>query len=217
MGGIQYSKVQDDPAAAFLEFFYPVHYQVGKALEDVMRSGRLSRKQVAMLWLIRSEGVQGSRMRRKEIHQRIATWFEISSPSMTRALRAMARPPLSLVRLAEDPTSGREKMVILTPKGERFLAEMVEQGKQFLQPLIAQFSPEEISTGLQFFRRGMAIVQQAHIGRLTHSSHSDVGSERFAASGQVGKSRKGKTQNKSGDRRARAVSVEEVRGGQVSG
>ena len=192
MGGIQYPKVQDDPAAAFLEFFYPVHYQVGKALEDIMRSGQLSRKQVAMLWLIRSAGEQGNRIRRKEMQRLIATWFEISGPSITRALRAMARPPLSLVRLAEDPTSGREKMVILTPKGERFFAEMVEQGKQFLKPLIAQFSPEEVSNGLQFFRRGMTIVQQAHIGRLRDSSHGDASSERFAASSQVGKSRKGK-------------------------
>lgn len=174
MGGIQYPKVQDDPAAAFLEFFYPTHYQVGKALEDAMRSGQLSRKQVAMLWLIRSEGEHGNRIRRKDIQRLIATWFEISGPSITRALRAMARPPLSLVRLAEDPASGREKMVILTPKGERFLAEMVEQGKQFLKPLIAQFSPEEVSNGLQFFRRGMTIVQQAHIGRLTDSSHGSV-------------------------------------------
>ena len=58
-----------NPAAELLELFYPVHYKGGMALEDAMRGGRLSRKQVAILWLIRSEGGQGRRMRRKEIER----------------------------------------------------------------------------------------------------------------------------------------------------
>ncbi len=158
---------QEDPAAEFLEFFYPVHYQVGKALEDVLRSGQLTRKQVAMLWLIRSEGEQGNRIRRKEMQRLIATWFEISGPSITRALRAMARPPLALVRLAEDPASGREKMVLLTPKGERFLAEMVDQGRQFLRPILAELSTEDISNGLQFFRRSLGVIRNAPMNGLS--------------------------------------------------
>ena len=158
---------QDDPAVEFLEFFYPVHYQVGKALEDVLRSGRLTRKQVAMLWLIRSEGEEGARIRRKEMQRLIATWFEISGPSITRALRAMSRPPLALVRLAEDPASGREKMVLLTPKGERFLAEMVKQGRQFLRPILAELSAEDISNGLRFFRRSLGVIRHAQIGGLS--------------------------------------------------
>jgi hypothetical protein len=41
----------------------PFHYKGGMALEDALRCGQLSRKQVAILWLIRSEGEQAKRMR----------------------------------------------------------------------------------------------------------------------------------------------------------
>src|SRR5262245_66448552 len=91
----------DNPAAVFLEFFYPFHYKGGMALEDVLRCGQLSRKQVAILWLMRAEGEQGKRMRRKAIERSIQTWFEVSSSAITKALRSMARPPLSLVQLVE--------------------------------------------------------------------------------------------------------------------
>src|SRR5690348_14168833 len=88
-----------DSAATVLELFYPIYYQVGKVLEDVLRNNnQLSRKQVAILWLLRSEGGPDGHMRRKEIQRLIGVWFEISSPSITRALRAMARPPLHLVQ-----------------------------------------------------------------------------------------------------------------------
>jgi DNA-binding MarR family transcriptional regulator len=164
-----------------LEFFYPVHYQVGKALEDVLRSGLLTRKQVAMLWLIRSEGEQRNRIRRKEMQRLIATWFEISGPSITRALRAMARPPLALVRLAEDPSSGREKMVLLTAKGERFLEEMVKQGQQFLRPLLSELSTEDIGHGLQFFRCSLGVIRDAHIGSLATAAPADTTTKKTRA------------------------------------
>lgn len=156
-----------DPAAEFLEFFYPIHYQIGKALEDVLRNNQLTRKQVAILWLLRSEGAPNGRLRRKDIQRLIGTWFEISSPSITRALRAMARPPLRLVQLSEDPASGREKMVMLTPEGKRFLTTMAEKGKQLLRPLLAQLSADEVRTGAQFFRRGVSVIQHAHIGNVS--------------------------------------------------
>lgn len=155
-----------DPAAEFLEFFYPVHYQIGKALEDELRNNQLTRKQVAILWLLRSEGGPDGRLRRKDIQRLIGTWFEISSPSITRALRAMSRPPLRLVQLSEDPVSGREKMVMLTPEGKRFLTTMAEKGKQLLRPLLAHFSADEIRTGVQFFRRGVSIIRETQIGRV---------------------------------------------------
>jgi len=99
------------------------------ALEDAMRDGQLTRKQVAILWLIRSEGERGCRMARKEIARLLTTWFEISSSAITKALRSMARPPLSLLQVREDPQSGREKQVLLTAKGERFLLTMIAQGQ----------------------------------------------------------------------------------------
>src|SRR6266446_4048887 len=132
-----------DPAAELLELFYPVHYKGGMALEDAMRGGRLSRKQMAILWLIHSEGEQGRRMRRKEIERLIQTWFEVSSSAITKALRGMARPPLSLVQIVEDPQSAREKLVRLTAKGERFLATMVAEGLKFEQQIVDYLTPEE--------------------------------------------------------------------------
>ena len=142
----------EDLALAFLEFFYPIHYQLGKAIEDTMRSGQLTRKQAAILWLIRSEGKGGREMRRKDIQQLITTWFEISNPSLSRELRMLAKPPLGLVRLSEDPNSAREQTVALTVKGERFLATMVEKACQLLSPLIATVPEDSVKMVLTVFR-----------------------------------------------------------------
>ncbi|MGE0822716.1 MAG: MarR family winged helix-turn-helix transcriptional regulator [Candidatus Binatia bacterium] len=152
---------EDNPAAALLEFFYPMHYKGGMALEDALRCGQLSRKQVAILWLIRSEGEQGKRMRRKDIERSIQTWFEVSSSAITKALRSMARPPLSLVQLIEDPRSAREKQVLLTPKGERFLSTMVAEGLKFEQQIVDQLTPEEVRNGIHFLQRAMAALEHA--------------------------------------------------------
>lgn len=151
----------ENPAAVLLEFFYPFHYKGGMALEDALRCGQLSRKQVAILWLIRSEGVQGKRMRRKDIERSIQTWFEVSSSAITKALRSMARPPLSLVHIVEDPQSAREKQVRLTPKGERFLATMVAEGQKFEQQIVDQLTPEEVNFGIHFLQRAMAALENA--------------------------------------------------------
>jgi DNA-binding MarR family transcriptional regulator len=152
---------EDNPAAVLLKFFYPFHYKGGMALEDALRCGRLSRKQVAILWLIRSEGEQGKRMRRKAIERSIQTWFEVSSSAITKALHGMARPPLSLVKIVEDPRSAREKLVLLTLKGERFLDTMVAEGLKFEQQIVDQLTSEEVSSGIHFLQRAMAAVEQA--------------------------------------------------------
>ena len=152
---------EENPAAVLLEFFYPFHYKGGMALEDALRCGQLSRKQVAILWLIRSEGEQGKRMRRKDIERSIQTWFEVSSSAITKALRSMARPPLGLVQIAEDPQSAREKQVWLTPRGERFLATMVAAGQKFEQQIVDQLTPEEVSFGIHFLQRAMAALEHA--------------------------------------------------------
>lgn len=162
MTAIAYTlSAEDNPAAVFLEFFYPIHYKGGMALEDALRCGQLSRKQVAILWLIRSEGEQGKRMRRKEIERSIQTWFEVSSSAITKALRGMARPPLGLVQIVEDPQSAREKLVRLTPKGERFLATMVAAGERFEQQIVDQLTPEEVRYGIHFLERALAALEHA--------------------------------------------------------
>ena len=140
-----------DPAAEFLEFFYPVHYQVGKALEEVLGSGQLNRKQVAMLWLIRAEGIQGHQIRRKDIQRLIATWFELSGSTVT-----------------------------LTAKGERFLTTMVEQGRNYIRPLLAKLSPEEIHNGLAFFRSGVLVLDNAGVGSLRTDTTSQEAAQQKA-------------------------------------
>lgn len=147
---------ETDLAAELLEFFYPVHYRTEKALEDELRGGFLTRKQVAILWLIHSEGVQGRSMRRKDIERFIQAWFEVSSAEITRTLRGMARPPLGIVKVVEDPRSGREKQVLLTQKGERLLQDMVERGRQFLRRIIIeQLSEDVVKSGIEFLRQGI--------------------------------------------------------------
>ena len=59
------SKQVEQHAAELLELFYPIHYRGNMAVEDAMR-GKLTRKEAAIIWLIRSAGEEGSEMRRKE-------------------------------------------------------------------------------------------------------------------------------------------------------
>jgi DNA-binding MarR family transcriptional regulator len=151
--------IELSPAAVLLEFFYPFHYKGGMALEDALRCGQLSRKQVAILWLIRSEGERGISMKRKDIERSIRTWFEISSSAITKALRSMARPPLNLLQVTEDPVSAREKRVRLTSKGERFLEIMVAEGERFEQQIVDWLTPEEVNAGIHFLRRAMAALE----------------------------------------------------------
>jgi len=147
-------------AANLLELFYPVHYRGNMAVEEAMR-GELSRKQAAILWLIRSAG-SDYQMRRKEIVLRLRDWFDVSSPAITQSLRRMARPPMGLVRLVEDADSAREKRVTLTPKGEEFIRTMVERGRSFLHRLVEQLPEDQVSGGIDFLRAAVAAVERVH-------------------------------------------------------
>lgn len=151
---------ETDLADSFLELFPIIHYRVGMKLEDALRCGQLTRKQVAILLLLRSEGGPEGRLRRKEIKQWLASWFEVSSATITRSLYALASSPLNLVQVVPAADSGREKQVILTPKGRQFLATMTEQGKKFLQVLFTQLSKEVISNGLDFVQRGIPVMKE---------------------------------------------------------
>jgi DNA-binding MarR family transcriptional regulator len=151
-------------AAELLELFYPIHYRGNMAVEDAMR-GKLTRKEAAIIWLIRSAGEDGSEMRRKEIVARLQDWFDVSSPAVTKALRHMARPPLSLVRLVEDAASGREKRVRLTAHGQRFVLGMVTRGQDFLQKVVEQLPGEQVREGIEFLRAGVAAYERIHAER----------------------------------------------------
>ncbi|MGE0681110.1 MAG: MarR family winged helix-turn-helix transcriptional regulator [Candidatus Binatia bacterium] len=140
-------------AAELQEFFYPIHYQIGMALEDALRGGLLTRKQSAILWMIRSAGEDGRRMRRKDIVRSMQSWFEVTNSGLSKAIRGMARPPLALVEITEDPRSAREKLITLTPEGVRFVAAMASRGETFLQEIV-QHLPTEVSRGgVEYFRQ----------------------------------------------------------------
>ena len=148
-------------AAELLELFYPIHYRGNMAVEDAMRA-RLTRKEAAIIWLIRSAGEEGSEMRRKEIVARLQDWFDVSSPAVTKALRHMARPPLSLVRLVEDAASGREKRVRLTAQGQRFVVGMIMRGRDFLRRVVEQLPDQQVRDGIEFLRSGVAAFERLH-------------------------------------------------------
>jgi DNA-binding MarR family transcriptional regulator len=131
------------------------------AVEDAMR-GPLTRKEAAIIWLIRSAGEDGNEMRRKEIVARLQDWFDVSSPAVTKALRRMARPPLSLVRLVEDAASAREKRVRLTPQGQRFVLGMETRGRDFLRQVVDQLPNAQVREGIEFLRAGVAAYDRIH-------------------------------------------------------
>jgi DNA-binding MarR family transcriptional regulator len=144
---------KETSAAELQEFFYPIHYQIGMALEDALRGGMLTRKQSAILWMIRSAGEDSRRMRRKDIVRLMQSWFEVTNSGLSKAIRGMARPPLSLVELTEDPRSAREKLISLTPKGEQFLVAMAARGGVFLHDIVQHLPAEVIRGGVEYFRQ----------------------------------------------------------------
>jgi len=143
-------------AARLIEFFYSVHYEIGTALEDVVRGDRLSRQQAATLWLIHAQGGPEGSMRRKDIEANLRRWFEVTSAAVTKSLRSMMRPPLGLIAITEDPRSGREKLVTLTAKGRAYLDGAVVQATTLLADLV-----EEVPANI----RANAITYFTHLTR----------------------------------------------------
>jgi DNA-binding MarR family transcriptional regulator len=153
-------------AAELQEFFYPIHYQVGMALEDALRGGVLTRKQSAILWMIRSAGEGGHSMRRKDIVRLMQSWFEVTNSGLSKAIRGMARPPLNLVEIVEDPHSAREKLISLTAKGEQFVSAMAERGEFFLQGIVQHLSEEVVRGGMEYLRQLTEAFTRSRAERL---------------------------------------------------
>jgi DNA-binding MarR family transcriptional regulator len=172
-------------AAELLELFYPIHYRGNMAVEDAMR-GPLTRKEAAIIWLIRSAGEGGSEMRRKQIVARLQDWFDVSSPAVTKALRHMTRPPLNLVRLVEDADSAREKRVSLTPQGQRFVLGMVTRGRDFVRKVVEQLPDRQVRDGIDYLRAGTAAFERVHAENtsLNGKSVSAKSRSRHASSAQ---------------------------------
>jgi DNA-binding MarR family transcriptional regulator len=150
-GATDTAKARRQAAAELMEFFYPVHYEIGTALEDVVRADVLSRQQAASLWLIRSQGEDGCRIARREIEANVRRWFEVTSGAVTRSLRAMMRPPLELIEMIEDPNSARQKVVVLTPKGQAFLGSVAERATQVLAQAINEVPSELVESAIAYF------------------------------------------------------------------
>jgi DNA-binding MarR family transcriptional regulator len=134
-----------------LNFFYPIHYRIGMDLESVMGQGRISRKHAAILWLIHSRAPDDGWVRRKEIETRLVAWFESSNSNISKLLRELSKPPLSLIKQVENPESGREKVLRLTKAGEAFVAGMVEASIDYLSGQLSHVTQEELRWGVDFF------------------------------------------------------------------
>jgi len=173
-------------AAELLEILYFVHDKGISAIGATMR-GQLSRTQAAILWLIRSEGADGRSMLRKDVAWRLHNWFDLGNPAITTALQGLAEPPLRLVRLIGNADSGREKKVLLTANGERFIASMAERGQNLVRELISDLekslSEAEIAAGLEFLRASVAFFQRIYPARSKVPASGAEDEAKRAASG----------------------------------
>lgn len=137
-----------------LNIFFPIHYKAGNKLEQVLReSTGLSRQQVIILWLIAAEGGSKSTMPRKRIEVALKNWLEITSSSVSKAIRSLSARELGILRLNESRDSGREKTVALTAKGRKFVESMFETGVQYLEELVDHLSDEEVDMVIHIFSR----------------------------------------------------------------
>ena len=87
---------------------------------------------------------------RKEIAQWVKRWFGITSAAISHAIHGMANPPLVVVRLRKDPSSGREKLVCLTGKGSQCLMGMERRGQLYLEQVGRELSNKQLRDGVDF-------------------------------------------------------------------
>ena len=147
-----------DAARQFLELYYPIHYRAGIGVEDALRGEKLNRHQVAILWLIHSEGEAGQELDRKVVEQALVDWFGITPAAVTKAVKSMTGAPLKLIRLREHPASGRQKRLMLTSAGRKQMDLMIARGTDHVQRIIDEMSPAQIRAGLKFFEKITAII-----------------------------------------------------------
>lgn len=136
-----------------LGFFYPIHYRIGMALERRMSQGRLSRQQVAIIWLIESEVGPHGWMRRRNIELTLSDWFETRNSHVTQLLRELSSPPLALVTQKTNPDCAREKLVALTEAGRHYVETMVSAGLDYFRELLPHLTDEELRDGMRFLGR----------------------------------------------------------------
>ena len=175
----------EEAAGCFLELFYPIHYAIGMQVEDALRgSGELDRHQTVVMWLLRSEGLHrgGNSMRRKEIERCLTTWYDITSSTVSKALRSLAKPPHNFIVISEDPESGREKLVTVTPAGKRYYKRMVDNASAFIKLATDRMSVEENSMGIHIMQRISEVFQELRDeGRIDRLQGKTNGRQQGAA------------------------------------
>ena len=93
-----------EAALRILELLYRVHYVVGMKVQDTLRTDdKLDRHQIAVLWIIRSEGTDGRSIPRKYVEKQLTGWYDISSSAISKAIRALASQEINLPRLRSTP------------------------------------------------------------------------------------------------------------------
>lgn len=134
-----------------MAFFYTVHYQLSTTLEDILSDGLLSRKQIVLLQLIHTESHDGLPVPRKVVEQEMKRWFEMSTSSISKALRALARPPLELVHISEDPASARERLVEISPRGAEFLRRTTARAGDYFATVVKDMRPDLLAHAVAYF------------------------------------------------------------------
>ena len=144
-----------------LNIFFPIHYKAGNRVEAALRNGAsLNRQQVIILWTIAAQGIDGEQMSRKMIERTLQNWLEITSSSVSKAIRSLTDAPLNVLTITEHPDSGREKIIRLTRKGKKIVNEMLTNGEMFLSGVIAELSDEEIDMVVYIFKRTHEIFKK---------------------------------------------------------
>ena len=150
-------KVSADSAPeGFLDYFYPIHYSIGMRIEAGLRAcGRLDRHQTVIMWILRSEIRRSGRsaIPRKDVVRLMTNWYDITSSSVSKALRALSKEPLNYLELREDPNSGREKLIEMTEAGARHCEEMIASACDVIRRITDNFSKEENQMGIFMFMR----------------------------------------------------------------
>lgn len=140
----------------FLDYFYPIHFSIGMRIEQsLMSCGRLDRHQTVIMWILRSESMRNDSdtISRKEVVRLMTNWYDITSSMVSKALRGLAKEPLHYITLSEDPNSGREKLIKITPEGLAHCDRMIESATSLIKGITDQMSEDENKMGVFAFMR----------------------------------------------------------------
>jgi DNA-binding MarR family transcriptional regulator len=141
-----------------------VHYRLGMELESAMCQGMVSRKHSAILWLVHSSADPDGWVSRKTIESNLSQWFEISNSNISRLIRELTSEPTLLLDLAENPNSGRERMLRLTDSGRRFVEGMIAAAVDYLGAKLGHLESDELAWGLRFFKLAFGYDQGPEAG-----------------------------------------------------